>query len=96
MGGRAETVGQTSSRSDIGDLPVVDYPKPQVGGRVLVEPAHDGPGALGGGPGGVPGGDCQVSHQPDLRRSGRARKLIVPYQAGSGGLEGRGPGSAVS
>ena len=96
LGGRADPVGCPSSRSDTGELPVVDCLTPQVGGRVLVEPAHDGSGAPGGVPGGVPGGDCQVSQQPGLRRSGRARKLLVPYQAGSGGLEDRGPGSAVS
>ena len=60
-----------------------------MGGRALVGPAHDGSGA-------APGGDVQVSQQPGVRRSGRARKLLVPYQAGTGGLEDRGPGSDVS
>ena len=67
-----------------------------MGGRVLVGPAHDGSGAPGGVTGGAPGGDSQVSQQPGVRRSGRARKLLVPYQAGTGGLEDQGPRSDAS
>ena len=46
--------------------------------------------------GAAPGGDVQVSQQPGVRRSGRVRKLLVPYQAGTGGLEDQGPRSDAS
>ena len=57
-----------------------------MGGRAHVAgPAHEVSGS-------ALGEEVQVS-QPVVRRSGRARKLLIPYQAGQSCMEGLGPKS---
>ena len=89
LGGQSDPVGcgrSPSSRSDIRSPPGVDSLAPQVGGRAQeAGPAHEVSGS-------ALGGVDQVS-QTLIRRSGRAKTLLIPYQAGQSGMEGSGPRS---
>ena len=75
-----------SGRSEIRSPPGVDSMAAQVGGRAQVAgPSHELSGS-------ALGGSDQVS-QTDIRRSGRVKTQLIPYQAGQSGMEGSCPRS---